>query len=559
MKEELKGVELLITDTVSKFSFMDLTEAEVMNLINLYSVGNDIDQEQFNKIKNDIDNYYKNVTKKKIMNKDYSYIEEYLVLKNNLLDNIANVNKLVMFLQNIDTDFFEIAVNMVNNCDELRKILQSIIDGAKNKKIDISDLNLTSEAQALIDIYIDMNDINLEKDIYESINIDDDVIINELRVYDGMALYINDLKKYSLLSEKEQNELFIEYSASHSKQTRQKLINSNLRLVIAISKRYINKGLSLQDLVEEGNIGLIKAIEKFDPTKGYKFSTYSAWWIQQSIKRAIMSQSRVVKLPSGLLEKIIKYKKVRELNSHMSIEELAEYLNTSIENIISYENLLTRPLSLNELLDDDENELLDIIPTKEDSPLTKTVNHDMMNQIYKGLEQLTTKEKVVIILGFGLYDNVERPLGEVAKVLGCTREAVRLTQGRAIKKLKKYVRQDNIGDTKQDAYSISNSKKTIKLKSNLVEYFPNMDFKEIDYLLQHILEDEYLLLQKCYGETLKEELNKNVDELIVIKIGCQVMPKLEKMMYVYRFAKLKREEKEKNIIYKKKRKIKLYE
>ncbi len=265
---------------------------------------------------------------------------------------------------------------------------------------------------------------------------------------DAVQFYLREIGKTPLLTKEEEKEL-AKKALQGDEIARQKLIKANLRLVVSIAKKYINRSpnLSLLDLIQEGNVGLSKAVEKFDYRKGFKFSTYATWWIKQAITRALADQSRVIRIPVHMIETMTKYSKVRrelfqQLGREPLAEEIAKEMNVDVDKIRQIERISQETLSIESPVGDDEDSILaDFI--KDDKTSTpaeqaaRALLKDILNDIMK---ELTERERQIISMRFGLEDGVTHTLEEVGQVLGVTRERIRQIEYKTLEKIKNHPR-----------------------------------------------------------------------------------------------------------------------
>lgn len=267
-------------------------------------------------------------------------------------------------------------------------------------------------------------------------------VSKEVKIMDATQLYLGEIG-FSPLLTAEEEVYYARRSLRGDEVARKRMIESNLRLVVKISRRYNNRGLSLLDLVEEGNLGLIRAVEKFDPEKGFRFSTYATWWIRQTIERAIMNQTRTIRLPIHIVKKLNVYlRTARELAHKLTHEPTAEDIAKELD--ISAKEV-SKILKLNERIssvdipigNNSDKELLDIIPDrKEATPENELQNDDMKLRIVDWLEDLNPKQREVLARRFGLLGYEAATLENVGKEIGLTRERVRQIQVEALKSLR---------------------------------------------------------------------------------------------------------------------------
>ncbi|MDO4963347.1 MAG: RNA polymerase sigma factor RpoD [bacterium] len=285
------------------------------------------------------------------------------------------------------------------------------------------------------------NDANSD-DSQEKILLDDNSLTKDLTINDPVRMYLKEIGQIKLLSLKEESELADRIIAG-DEEAKNILAEANLRLVVSIAKRYVGRGMLFLDLIQEGNIGLMKAVEKFDVSKGYKFSTYATWWIRQAITRAIADQARTIRVPVHMVETINKLARVQrqltlELNREPSEEELAKKMNTSVEKVREIYKISQDPVSLETPIgEEDDSHLGDFIKDESSlSPEEFATNEMLKDEIAQVLETLTEREENVIRLRFGLEDGKPRTLEEVGQMFGVTRERIRQIEAKALRKLR---------------------------------------------------------------------------------------------------------------------------
>ncbi|HNX76062.1 MAG TPA: sigma-70 family RNA polymerase sigma factor [Candidatus Rifleibacterium sp.] len=259
---------------------------------------------------------------------------------------------------------------------------------------------------------------------------------------DSVKLYLQQLTKLSLATHDQEKE-FARRILEGDPDAREALITANLRLVVSIAKKYTNRGLLFLDLIQEGNLGLLRSIDKFDYTMGYKFSTYSTWWIRQAITRALAEQSRVIRIPVHIMEIVNKVRKqirmfVQERGREPSMEELSAKVDLPVDRIEEVVRLTQEPVSLEISVGNKEDTSLENYISNDDavSPEEAVIDSLLRDQIGRILETLTEREQIVVKLRFGLDDGTPRSLEEIGRILGVTRERVRQVEEKALKKLR---------------------------------------------------------------------------------------------------------------------------
>ena len=283
--------------------------------------------------------------------------------------------------------------------------------------------------------------------------------LNSAIADDSVKIYLQQIGKIPLLSTEEELEIAREIKEKNTESAKEKLVNANLRLVVSIAKKYIGRGLSFLDLIQEGNMGLMKAAEKFDYSKGYKFSTYATWWIQQSITRSIADKSRIIRLPVHMIETLSKVKKVTiDLTSEFgrvpTKDEIAEKVGISTSKLSQLVKAAQATISIETpTTQKDENSKLGdfIVDESTLSPDVKVTQESLFEDIQKMLSHLSQKEKDVLIMRFGLDDNgTKKTLEEIGAIYCVSRERIRQIENRAISKLKKLCKNSDI------SYSLKN-------------------------------------------------------------------------------------------------------
>ena len=329
--------------------------------------------------------------------------------------------------------------------------LQTLLDDVKNNgnnritfdelEAKLEKLTLTAEQNAELYRYLEENGVKIvdtfDKDnsaLYKS--------IGDVAVDDPVKMYLKDIGKVPLLSTEEEAEL-AKRMLDGDEDAKQKLSEANLRLVVSIAKRYVGRGMLFLDLIQEGNLGLMKAVEKFDYTKGFKFSTYATWWIRQAITRAIADQARTIRIPVHMVETINRQVRaqralLQELGREPTPEEIADYMGISADKVVEIQKIAQDPVSLETPIGEEEDShLVDFIEdTKTIAPSEMAAQSMLREQLIAALHKLTPREEKVIRLRYGLDDGRTRTLEEVGKEFNVTRERIRQIEAKALRKLR---------------------------------------------------------------------------------------------------------------------------
>ena len=320
---------------------------------------------------------------------------------------------------------------------------------ASKIEIDISD----DDAVTILDD-IDMPEIEELNEIEEvteeemaDVKVDDSYSTD-----DPVRMFLKEIGKVPLLTAEEEVELAIRMSQG-DEEAKRRMTEANLRLVVSIAKRYVGRGMLFLDLIQEGNLGLIKAVEKFDYTKGYKFSTYATWWIRQAITRAIADQARTIRIPVHMVETINKVIRVsrqllQELGHDPSAEEIAAEMGMPVEKVREILKIAQEPVSLETPIGEEEDSHLgDFIPDEDASEPSEAASFSLLKeQLMEVLDTLTPREKKVLELRFGIVDGRTRTLEEVGKEFNVTRERIRQIEAKALRKLRHPSRSKKLRD-----------------------------------------------------------------------------------------------------------------
>lgn len=302
---------------------------------------------------------------------------------------------------------------------------------------------MIDEKMADEDIIEDMAPTDItENDTDELLKEDINVIASEIPMDDSMKLYLHEIGSIPLLTAEQEVEI-AKRIESGDVQARDQLISANLRLVVSIAKRYLGRGLSVEDLIQNGNIGLMKAVEKFDYTKGYKFSTYATWWIRQAITRSVADQGRLVRIPVHMNEKIFKYARAKKdflqnFGFEPSNRDVADQLGWRVEDVERVSSIVTNPTSLDASIgEDDDSSLGDFVQDENAADADTIITNYELTEILRTLMgPLTEREKGVLVYRFGLDGAAPLTLEEVGEIYGVTRERIRQLEAKAIRKIK---------------------------------------------------------------------------------------------------------------------------
>ncbi len=556
-KQILEEYTKLIESVYEEYAYLKLPKEQYLKLIleiidkTKKGYNEDIAYESY--LENALHNEMNNQVRKKLKTNDT------ISLINNFInENISHSTKPLECLKTIATflstyDYepdIDTLINILNKNAFLTSILKTIVDENMEgiKENSITETITDELVYSFIKTYCMLNNIDIEYNGFQD-ETESEELIYELDEYNdsietildnSVKMYLKEIGKIPLLTISEEKEL-AKLVANGDKKAKDKLIESNLRLVVSIAKHYLNKGLSFLDLIEEGNIGLMKAADLYDYDKGYKFSTYATWWIRQAITRALADQARTIRIPAHMVEKINKMASIErqltlKLNREPSIEELAKSMQISIDELKKIKNTTNVTTSLNEIVGDkNDSEIGDFVKSKDKRPdeiaLTKVMQEEVRNMLAKSV--LKPKEQEIVRLRFGIGYDRSYMLEEIARKFGCTRESIRQIETRALKKLarskeiKKYLDYidnkelaiQNLDYAKKEFYSNKSKKiratspdikesaeENMKNQPTVYKIFYNYPKEEVEWALLKLTAEEYELMRLRYGD----ELNKPV-------------------------------------------------
>lgn len=401
-----------------------------------------------------------------------SYINSFIKVSTKEKENITMLKDLDNFFETNNIERNPELYEKILKNDIINKIIETIINSnlEKIQQKGLTEISSNHNIILLLEMYCENNDIEFKQEINDILN----YVESNCESLSSLGLYLNQISK-KLLTKEEEKRLF-ELKEQGDETATRKIAEYNLLLVVHIAKSYVGKGLDILDLIQEGNIGLMTAINKFDYRKGYKLSTYATWWIRQSIQRSIMSSTRLIRIPFYLCEKVNKYTEVmrmmeKELQRTPTKKEICEKMNITEEQIKELETALQGTISMNTLIGDEcDSELGDFIASDDETIEDQYIKNSLSEELIHILDKinLTPREKMILLERFGFNDNKPKTLEEIAKILGITRERVRQIEAKALRKIRvsPYLKRlallfdVSLEDNKQIVFP--NKKKTLK-------------------------------------------------------------------------------------------------
>ena len=552
-----------------KYKYINISIEEYNNL-----VLNEINDSK----KENIDNYlYEAYLKKKIQNLLNKYIEEKIYDINesfNIINNYINQNftktndyrKATIYFDKLNNYFesydfipdIDTIIKLINENNIFGNMIKSIYEHYQSKIIKGNYEEIFNNILLIstIETYCDINGIEIK--------FEEEKDINDYYDSNDVNTYLREVSKIPLLTKEEEKELAYKIGEGDTK-AKDLFIESNLRLVISIAKKYLGRGLQFLDLIQEGNLGLIKAVERFDITKEHKFSTYATWWIRQAIIRAIANKGRNVRIPVHIYERLSTYNKIEniletKLGRKPTIDEIASKLELPVEKVNEIYELKQDSLSMNFLIgDDEESELGDIIPSTEKSPEDISIRDILQQDVRKLLDNcnLTKREKNILMLRYGFDDDTPMTLEKIGDGYNISRERTRQIEAVALKKIRrsKYIKEfadymeqpdkllENIKEYREK-YSENNANyktylkkynKTKEKENNkmrkiktIYEYFSGNSKEQIDEVLLKLNDEEKELIKIRYGEDLEHPVFGNLTREQTNKFYRSLIPKIRK-------------------------------
>lgn len=553
-----KKVNSVIEKLVSDYSYISITKEHLKALIT-----SDAD---LNTIEKKLKNYCESEVKEKLDSDKSvevidSFIKNKLKFNTKFEHNIRELKKLGVFLSKydyiLDIDALNQLVTSNGYLDELFKEISLSQTESSESKIS-STITDDSFISSLVEGYCCLNNIQIQDEL-------DDL---EEDCTDNLKIYFQEISKYPLLTKEEERNLFYEYN-SGSVSAKKKLIESNLRLVISIAKKYKYHGLSFEDLIQEGNIGLMTSIEKFDATKGYKLSTYATWWIRQAIVRSLETKGRMIQLPSRRVQRINKYNRISEelekdLGREPTIAEMSKAMRLSYSTILEVYNERNYPTSLNAMVScEDTKELGEFVSS--DFEVDQDINNKMANNDIEKimLETLNEREKKVLMLRFGFDENKEMTWEEISEALGISKEGARKIEKRSLNKIRrnrktKYLAyyMDSPKTSQENLHKLisSDSLTSHYISTDSLITYINTKYKKnynkdiLNVLLLDLAEDEYNIIFERYNSDFIEKDMGEFQSEINKLFHTRVLPRIKIIIENERLGKSAKYRKDKKLV-----------
>lgn len=572
--EQILESLLFIIDAIyNKFAFANLSKQDYYNMV-IKEIENT--KSSFNSDKNYVD-YLKKIIESKMIemiktklldhNESIRILNNYIQITvkktddyNVIMKQIRAFNSFLEKYNYVPTP--EVLIELINKSENLNDLIKIIF--LKNKDMivsgDIEKLTDNNTLILLLEAYCLINNIEIKQSEENNIYYDDD-----LKLTDSVKIYLREIGEYPLLSIEQQRDLALKILDGDNK-ARELFINSNLRLVVNVAKRYIGNGLTFLDLIQEGNLGLITAVDKYDVKKGFNFSTYAIWWIRQAITKAIEYKGRTIRIAAHVYEKVQLYKKVfrnleLKLNREPTINEIADEMELSVSEVSDLQQLQIDVVSINAIIEDEKRtELEDFIVSTDESPEDIATKENMKQDINNLLIScnLKPRERDILILRYGLDGKEPMTLVEIGKIYNLTRERVRQIESNALKKIRKsnfvkrlvdYTESPtksllNIEMYRQIYKEDGNSNRAFlrrfgdkiedyevvgKLPS-IYQLFGGYSKEQIDLMLTKLTEEERKLITLRYGDDLEKPKATKLSKEESRKYYGVLVPKMKRLL-----------------------------
>lgn len=572
--EQILESLLFIIDAIyNKFAFANLSKQDYYNMV-IKEIENT--KSSFNSDKNYVD-YLKKIIESKMIemiktklldhNESIRILNNYIQITvkktddyNVIMKQIRAFNSFLEKYNYVPTP--EVLIELINKNENLNDLIKIIF--LKNKDMivsgDIEKLTDNNTLILLLEAYCLINNIEIKQSEENNIYYDDD-----LKLTDSVKIYLREIGEYPLLSIEQQRDLALKILDGDNK-ARELFINSNLRLVVNVAKRYIGNGLTFLDLIQEGNLGLITAVDKYDVKKGFNFSTYAIWWIRQAITKAIEYKGRTIRIAAHVYEKVQLYKKVFrnleiKLNREPTINEIADEMELSVSEVSDLQQLQIDVVSINAIIGDEkEKELENFIVSSDESPEDIATKENMKQDINNLLIScnLKPRERDILILRYGLDGKEPMTLVEIGKIYNLTRERVRQIESNALKKIRKsnFVKRlvDYTESPTKSLLNIEMYRQIYKKDGNsnraflrrfgdkiedyevvgklpsIYQLFGGYSKEQIDLMLTKLTEEERKLITLRYGDDLEKPKATKLSKEESRKYYGVLVPKMKRLL-----------------------------
>lgn len=464
------------------------------------------------------------------------YINLNIRVSNDYKKNLESLNAIIDFFNKKNKVLSpDLIIELVKNNNIIKELLKKII---LNNINDIKNNNFNSDLMLIIEVYCSLNGINIESN--DNVQFDE----KNLVISDNLKIYLNEINKISLLTKQEEELLFMKLKDGN-KSIKNELVERNLKLVVSIAKKYVRPGIGLLDLIQEGNMGLMKAVDMFDITKGYKFSTYATWWIRQYVLKAMHETRRNIKLPLHTSEQVEKLKKITnelslEYGREPTVNELSKRTGFSIEKIEELKKNYNDTASIDTYIDEEETTALsEMLPSDEETIDEAVINNIMDYEFRQILENstLTKRELEVIKLRYGFYDNEKKTLEFVGKIFNLSRQRVAQIEKDALKKLRKSKKILSYAEVPKKTNNSSNSNKhVIKQEkvfigfNSIYEFFNSYTKEEVDLMISKLDYEERKLLKLRWGNNFDEPSNLKMSKEYQEFYYKVLLPRMKKLL-----------------------------